>query len=104
MLQYNAGYAGFICGCGKKSKSTFNEHCKSSVWRFPNGRSKVHPTEKPLKLFEYLVSVSSNEGDLIFDPCAGNATSCRAAMNLKRNFIATEKNLEYYQKAMERLL
>lgn len=92
------------CIYGKKSKSTFNEHCKSSVWRFPNGRSKVHPTEKPLKLFEYLVNVSSNEGDIVFDPCAGHATTCVAATNLNRNFIGVEKNLDYYNDASERLL
>jgi len=91
------------CIYGKKAKATFNEHCKSSVWRFPNGRSKVHPTEKPLKLFEYLVETSSNEGDLVFDPCAGHATTCKAAMNLVRNFIATEKNTKYYNDALERL-
>lgn len=50
------------CIFGKKKCAYFGEFCKSSVWRFPNGRSKQHPTEKSLKLFEYLVETSCPRG------------------------------------------
>ena len=43
------------CIFAKKRKTKFNQICKSSVWDFPIGSSKQHPTEKPLKLFKYLV-------------------------------------------------
>ena len=57
------------CVYYKMPNATFNEHCKNVVWDFPCGRGKVHPTEKPIKLFEYLVKVSSNENDTI--NCSG---------------------------------
>lgn len=91
------------CIFAKKPKATFNEHCKSSVWKFPNGRSKVHPTEKPLKLFEYLVKTSTNIGDSVLDPCAGSGTTGLACKNLNRNYIMIEKEEQYYKICKERL-
>jgi len=91
------------CVFGKKSKATFNEHCKSVVWRFPCGRSKVHPTEKPLKLFEYLVGVSSNPGDIILDPCIGSGTTAVAAKSLGRKCIGIEMSPEYHKMAIQRM-
>ncbi len=91
------------CVFGRLPKSTFNEHCKNTVWRYPNGRNKSHPTEKPLKLFEYLISVSSNEDDLVLDPCMGSATTGVACLNLNRNFIGIEKDQEYFEVAKKRI-
>jgi DNA modification methylase len=91
------------CVYGKFAGATFNEHCKNSVLKFPAGRSKIHHTEKPLKLFKYLVEVSSNEGDLIIDPCMGSGTTAIACMETKRNFIGFELNEEYYNKCMNRI-
>lgn len=91
------------CIYGKKPKAVFNEHCKSAVWKFPNGRSKIHPTEKSLKLFEYLIGVSSNAGDVVFDPCLGSGTTGVAAKNLNRNFIGIEMNKEYVEIAEKRI-
>lgn len=96
------------CVFGVRSKRrggnpVFNEHCKNTVWRFPNGRSKIHPTEKPLKLFEYLIETSSNEGMTILDPCFGSGTTIEACINLNRNYIGYEINREYYLKAKERI-
>jgi site-specific DNA-methyltransferase (adenine-specific) len=79
-----------LCVFGKKPKATFNAHCKGVVWEFPVGRSKRHPTEKSLKLIEYLVSVSSNPGDLVLDPCMGSGTTAEAAMKQGRNFVGFE--------------
>lgn len=91
------------CVFGKFKNATYNEHCKSSVLRFPNGRSKTHPTEKPLKLFEYIVSVSSNETDLILDPFAGSGTTAIAAINTNRNYILIEKDLKYCEIIRDRI-
>lgn len=87
----------------KKKNGTFNEHCKNCVWEFPSGRDKQHPTEKPLKLFEYLISVSSKENDIVFDPCLGSGTTALAAKNLKRNYIGIELNPNYVKIANNRL-
>ena len=90
------------CVFGKFSNATFNESCKSCVWKFPCGTAKIHPTQKPLKLFKYLISVSSNEGDIVLDPFSGSGTTAIAAKQLKRNFIAFEKNTEFYNSSVKR--
>lgn len=91
------------CVFGKFSKATFNEHCKNTVWRFPTTKSKIHPTQKPLKLFEYLITVSSNENDVVFDPFSGSGTTAVACKKLNRKFIGCELNKDFYDKSLERL-
>lgn len=87
----------------KKPKATFNQHCKNCVWEFPSGRDKQHPTEKPLKLFEYLIESSSNAGDVVLDPCLGSGTTAVACKKLNRNYIGIEISEEYCKIAEERL-
>lgn len=91
------------CVYGKKKNATFNEHCKNSVLRFPNGSSKLHPTQKPLNLFKKLIEVSSNEGDLILDPFLGSGTTAVACKQLNRNFIGIELSPDYCKIAEERI-
>lgn len=91
------------CVYGKLKNATFNEHCKGSVLNFPCGRGKEHPTEKPIKLFEYLVKVSSNENDIVLDPFAGSGTTGVACKNLNRNYILIEKEPEYIDIINKRL-
>ena len=93
-----------VCIFGKFSGATFNEKCKNTVLKYPTVRNGFHPTEKPLKLFQYLINTSSNEGDLVLDPCIGSGTTAIAAAELKRNFIGFELNTEYYKIAQKRLL
>lgn len=91
------------CVFVKKRKTIFNESCKSSIWDYPVGRSKIHPTEKPLSLFERIILASSNEGDLILDPCLGSGTTCIGAINNNRNYIGFELDENYYSMANERI-
>ncbi|WP_211750094.1 site-specific DNA-methyltransferase [Paenibacillus sp. Marseille-Q4541] len=91
------------CIFAKKRKTTFNQHCKHNVWDFPVGRSKIHPTEKPLKLFEYLIESSSNEGDVIFDPCSGSGTTAVAALNKARKYICIESDEKFHTNSVTRL-
>jgi site-specific DNA-methyltransferase (adenine-specific) len=91
------------CVYGRKKKSVFNEHCKNTVWRYPVVRKQHHPTQKPLELFQYLIRVSSNPGDVIFDPCLGSGTTAIAAVKEKRRFIAFELNCEYAAIAKKRV-
>lgn len=91
------------CVFARKSKATFNEHCNNTVWRFPSDRSSDHPTPKPVKLMEYLIKTSSNEGDLIFDPCMGSGSTGVAAMKVGRRFLGIEKNKQWFDASMERI-
>lgn len=91
------------CVFGKFKGATFNEHCKNTVFRFPTVRGKIHPTQKPLELIKYLVTVSSNENDVVFDPCMGSGVVGVACKLLNRKFIGIEINKEYFNKAIERI-
>lgn len=87
----------------KKHGGVFNAYCKGTVFKFPCGRSKLHPTEKNHKLLEELILDNSNEGDLVFDPCAGSGSHCKVARDNGRNYLGIELNDEYYQIAVENL-
>lgn len=80
--------------------------------RFPNdiikiyeniNRITIHPTQKPVTLFEYLIKTYSNEGDLILDNCAGSGTTAIACENLNRRWLCIEKDKEYSNKALNRI-
>ena len=63
----------------------------------------IHPTQKNLKIINYLLERSSNENDLILDPFSGSGTTAIACHNLKRNFICIEKDYDYWKASCERL-
>ncbi|MDD5589066.1 MAG: site-specific DNA-methyltransferase [Candidatus Nanoarchaeia archaeon] len=92
-----------LCVFAKRRKAKFKQYCKSNVWESPSGKSKTHPTEKPLALFQFLIESSSDENDLVLDPCSGSGTTGLACMNTKRNYILIEKNEKYFNLAKERI-
>jgi len=69
----------------------------SSVQYFNNRETSrgLHPTQKPVALFEYLIRTYTNEGDLVLDNVAGSCTTAIAAINTKRNWICIEKEESY---------
>jgi site-specific DNA-methyltransferase (adenine-specific) len=94
------------CVYAKNKNATFNGKCLNSVLKYPiehNKRYEKHPTEKSIKLFERIIQISSNEKDIIFDPCFGSGTTLLAAKNLKRNFIGIEISEKYCEIARQRL-
>ena len=60
-----------------------------------NKDAGLHPTQKPVALFEYLIRTYTNEGDTVLDNCAGSGTTGIAAMNTGRKFILIEKDASY---------
>ena len=87
----------------KKRGGTFNARCKNTVFEYPCGRSKLHPTEKNHDLLKEIILDNSNEGDIVFDPCAGSGSHCLVAKELNRQFVGVELNNTYYEIAKERL-
>jgi site-specific DNA-methyltransferase (adenine-specific) len=67
------------------------------------GGKKIHPTQKPEWLLERVVLATTNEGDLVLDPFLGSGTTAVVAKKLKRKYIGSELDPEYYELAMERL-
>lgn len=84
-----------------------------SVWSFPvcsgNERlknsdgQKLHSTQKPQKMLERIIAISSNLGDVVLDPFGGTMTTAAAAKKLGREYIMIEKNEEYCQYGQQRL-
>lgn len=67
------------------------------------GGSSIHPTQKPVALFEYLIKTYTNEGELVLDNCSGSGTTAIACMNANRRFICIERDENYHRKSIERI-
>lgn len=87
----------------KKGAKTFNAHCKNTVFKYPNGNSKLHPTAKNLSLFEELIKDNTNENDWVLDTCMGGGTTGVACVNTNRKFIGIELDEQYFNIAKERI-
>lgn len=63
----------------------------------------IHPTEKPVSLLEYFIEMSTEPGQVVFDPFSGSGSTARAAKNLDRIGIGTEVDPEHYKRSLDRL-
>lgn len=81
------------------------ERYPRSVLTYPSDkqRSKLHPTQKPLALMEYLVRTHSDPGATVLDNCMGSATTGLACLLHGRKFIGMEKAPEIFAVACQRL-
>ena len=68
-----------------------------------DSKSRFHPNQKPVSLFEYLIRTYTKPGELVLDNAAGSSTTAEAAINTHRNFICIDKTEEYVIKAKRRL-
>ncbi len=66
-------------------------------------KNRVHPTQKPVALFEYLIRTYTNEGDTVLDNCAGSFTTAIACMNTNRKYICIEKDKKYFEIGKNRI-
>ncbi len=69
----------------------------------PNRSNKLHPTQKPVELLEYLIKTYTNENDLVLDNCMGSGSTGVACKKLKRNFIGIELDNNYFEIAKNRI-
>ncbi len=65
--------------------------------------NKIHTTQKPVKLFEWLIKTYTNENELVLDNCMGSGTTAIAAINTNRNYIGFELDNTYYDLASKRI-
>lgn len=76
----------------------------TSILKYPSIAGKrLHPTQKPVQLLEWLIKTYSNEGDLVLDNCAGSQSTGIACMNLKRDYVGMERDEEYYKIGVDRV-
>jgi DNA modification methylase len=69
----------------------------------PSGKGQLHPTQKPIKLLEYLLMTYSLENETVLDNCMGSGSTGIACVNTKRNFIGIEKDAHYFEIARNRI-
>lgn len=87
---------------GKEWKQTKSGYPKS-ILTFAYDKEKLHPTQKPIALFEYLIKTYTNEGELVLDNTAGSGTTAIACLNTNRQFIVMEKEQKYYDIILKRV-
>ncbi|MDP3697116.1 MAG: site-specific DNA-methyltransferase [Candidatus Taylorbacteria bacterium] len=89
---------------GKKG-GKWNGYCEHNILKFqaPKGKTRIHPTQKPLGLISKLISLTTQEGDLVIDPFMGSGTAAIACKQLRRNFIGFEVSKKFHKMAIQRL-
>lgn len=122
MMTYNPQFTdGKEYKLPKVSKTTdlFGENHKNGVYKhyerdtskrypyniiqFNMDKPKVHPTQKPVALLEYLIKTYTNDGAVVLDSCMGSGTTGVACKNLGRDFVGIEKEDKYFNIAKERI-
>jgi len=102
----NEGYRGFNKGLEKPEylDKEYTDFYPSSIQTFPlhNG-GLLHPTQKPIELFEYLIKTYTNENEIVLDNTMGSGTTGLACLKTNRQFIGIEKEKQYYDVAVRRL-
>ena len=91
-----------------QTNHTSGYKCKSqgyptTLLEFKSEGKSVHPTQKPVPLFEYLIKTYTCENEVVLDNCVGSGTTVIAAINTNRKFIGIEKDEKYYQLANNRM-
>ena len=94
---------------GAEKRDTFysrTDRFPVSIQRFNNAvqKNKVHPTQKPIALMEYLIRTYTNKNELVLDFTIGSGTTAVAAIQTGRNYIGIEQDPEYCKIANQRIL
>lgn len=89
----------------KVSKPTFNSKYDLGIYKYPieHCKGRIHPTQKPLKLFEELIKKHSKENDIVLDCFLGSGTTYIASLLQNRRFIGTELSKRYYLHILDRV-
>jgi site-specific DNA-methyltransferase (adenine-specific) len=74
-----------------------------TVLDFARDKRKLHPTQKPVALMEYMIRTYTHEGDVVLDNCMGSGTTGVACANTGRGFIGIERDGKYFAIASERI-
>ena len=105
MRARGGGNASPVYGKCVPMRSYSDQYYPTSIIEIHNAdqTKKVHPTQKPVALFEYLIRTYTNEGDTVLDNCAGSFTTAIACMNTNRKYICIEKDDKYFEIGKDRI-
>lgn len=112
--QMRTGFKAYQCKQGNTKSSNYGaqtgattvsngERYPLTVIEFQRDNGKVHPTQKPVALMEYLIKTYTNEGETVLDNCMGSGTTGVACVNTKRKFVGMEKDEGYFAVAKNRI-
>ena len=112
--QMRAGFKPYSCKQGETKSQNYGEQSGAltvsdgsryplTVLDFPRDKSKVHPTQKPVALMEYLIRTYTHEGMTVLDNCMGSGTTGVACVNTGRKFIGIEMDAGYFEIAQKRI-
>ena len=89
----------------RKSPGGNTERFPTNLLKFnaDDPKLRLHPTQKPVALLEYLIKTYTNEGDTVLDNCMGSGSTGVACINTNRNFIGIEKDDKYFEIASQRI-
>ena len=110
-MRLKGGGKQFVGVYGDKNKDKITEPYQSDEYHPVNiieignsaRKGKIHPTQKPVALMEYLIKTYTNKGETVLDFTMGSGTTGVACINTNRNFIGIEKNLSYFNLATDRI-
>lgn len=86
-----------------KTESKDGRRNPLSILSFPRDSKRIHPTQKPVALLEYLIKTYTNEGETVLDNCMGSGSTGVACINTNRNFIGFELDEKYFEIAKKRI-
>ena len=66
-------------------------------------QTRIHPTQKPIELIEYLIKTYTNRGEVVLDNCMGSGVTAIAAIRTARHFVGYELNEDFFMKICERI-
>lgn len=86
-------------------EKTYHERCPNNILVFTKdfGKGRLHPTQKPVALLEYLVKTYTNEDETVLDATMGSGTTGVACVRTNRRFIGIEKDEKYFNIAKARI-
>lgn len=92
----------FTMAMAEYAWTSFNENAKVFECA-PQDKNRFHPTQKPVKLYEWILNRYAKEGDTILDTHVGSASSLIACHNTNHKYVGFEIDQDYYVKAKQRL-
>lgn len=98
LLRKSGGSSDAVMSQRKSHRDTLRTvtNYPKSVLKFASESNTIHPTQKPVALFEYLIKTYTDEHDTVLDNCAGSGTTAIAAINANRQYICMEKDDNYF--------
>jgi site-specific DNA-methyltransferase (adenine-specific) len=112
--QMRQGFKAYTCKQGNTKTKNYGKQTGAitisngdrypiNIIDFNRDKEKIHPTQKPVALLEYLINTYTNEGEMVLDFTAGSFTAGIACLNTKRDFIGIEKDDDYFKIGTDRI-